>query len=239
VPAGEANPSRIDVLFGNMQVSRRLPPAGAWGRSRPCFQRDPPPASLEPYQRGHRPSEPHLSEAQRGAHGGSLHQLRRSALAAGKDFRYFPIRMQKPTSHRSSMVQLLGNRNHTAYWAAAAGTAENPIFSLCCHGGQLLLQPREPPPPALLRLVMGEDPDSKHFLQHIRRYNMRFMLASTKAKVDYAHAAGAGIQTLGINGTCLHRWGPLEPAPDRHGIVHEHAFAQIYIMDDAVRPHPP
>jgi hypothetical protein len=107
--------------------------------------------------------------------------------------------------------------HHTSYWAAAGDPATNSTSKLCCHGGLLLFAPRDPFPLGLLRLLTVND--GKHFLKHIRQYNMRFMLASIKANVNLTNAAGAGEQSLGNNGTCHHRYCPLEPAQTQDGSV--------------------
>ena len=49
-------------------------------------------------------------------------------------------------------------------------------LSMCCKGGKIKLSSLQVPPPELFSYMSGETPESKHFLQSIRRYNACFQM---------------------------------------------------------------
>ena len=64
----------------------------------------------------------------------------------------------------------IGDMNHQCqYCGALKWVGERP--GLCCSGGKVRLPILDGPPEPLSALLMGTDPESKHFLSNIRRYN--------------------------------------------------------------------
>ncbi|CAF1609374.1 unnamed protein product [Rotaria magnacalcarata] len=49
---------------------------------------------------------------------------------------------------------------------------------MCCSGGKVKLPELHPPPEPLKSLMSGTTPESKHFLDNIRKYNSCFQMTS-------------------------------------------------------------
>ena len=96
---------------------------------------------------------------------------------------------------------------------------------MCCSGGKVKLPELQPPPEPLQSLMSGITPESKHFLDNIRKYNSCFQMTSfgTSEKV----ADSGFMPTFRVQGQVYHRVGSLLPPPNE-----EHKFLQIYFMGD-------
>jgi PIF1-like helicase/Helitron helicase-like domain at N-terminus len=96
---------------------------------------------------------------------------------------------------------------------------------MCCSGGKVKLPPLRPPPEPLESLMSGIAPESKHFLDNIRKYNSCFQMTSfgtSKEVVDSGF-----MPTFRVQGQVHHRLGSLLPPSNE-----EHKFLQIYFMGD-------
>jgi len=96
---------------------------------------------------------------------------------------------------------------------------------MCCSGGKVKLPELQPPPEPLKSLMLGTTPESKHFLDNIRKYNSCFQMTSfgTSEKV----ADSGFMPTFRVQGQVYHRVGSLLPPSNE-----EHKFLQIYFMGD-------
>ncbi|UJR12978.1 hypothetical protein I4U23_000004 [Adineta vaga] len=96
---------------------------------------------------------------------------------------------------------------------------------MCCSGGKVKLPELHPPPEPLESLMSGTTPESKHFLDNIRKYNCCFQMTSfgMSGKVSDSDF----MPTFRVQGQVYHRVGPLLPLSNR-----EHQFLQIYFMGD-------
>jgi hypothetical protein len=96
---------------------------------------------------------------------------------------------------------------------------------MCCSGGKVKLPPLRSPPEPLESLMSGKAPESKHFLDNIRKYNSCFQMTSfgTSQKV----VDSGFMPTFRVQGQVYHRVGSLLPS-----LNEEHKFLQIYFMGD-------
>ena len=77
----------------------------------------------------------------------------------------------------------IGDMNHQCpYCGALKWVGERP--GLCCSGGKVRLPNLDGPPEPLSALLMGTDPESKHFLSNIRRYNTSLAMTSYRTKEE-------------------------------------------------------
>jgi hypothetical protein len=137
----------------------------------------------------------------------------------GEAFRY------DPTNNYDSHPQLFIGRmaNVCSHCEASKWPGEAP--GMCCSGGKVKLPPLRPPPEPLKSLMLGETPESKHFLDNIRKYNSCFQMTSfgmSKEVVDTGF-----MPTFRVQGQVYHRVGSLLPPSNE-----EHKFLQIYFMGD-------
>jgi hypothetical protein len=72
---------------------------------------------------------------------------------------------------------LIGNMDAVCSYFAATKWKDEPP-GLCCNNGKVQLPPLLPPCELLKSLMSGYTSDSKHFLQHIRQYNLCFQMTS-------------------------------------------------------------
>lgn len=93
---------------------------------------------------------------------------------------------------------------------------------MCCSNGKVRLPLLEEPPEPLQSYLSGTTPESKHFLQNIRKYNSSFQMTSFDAN---AVNEGGFMPTFKIQGQIYHRIGSLLPVPDADA-----KFLQIYFM---------
>ena len=109
----------------------------------------------------------------------------------------------------------------------SSGTLNQPIFTLCCGNGRVMLPDIEPVPSILDMLTGGTNAHSL-CRQDIRKYNSSLAFTSHGAKLDRDLAnQGRGVYTFRIQGSVYHSHGSLYPpeaVPPK--------FAQIYIYDD-------
>ncbi|XP_063920386.1 uncharacterized protein LOC135135292 [Zophobas morio] len=96
---------------------------------------------------------------------------------------------------------------------------------MCCSNGKINLPPLTEPPEPLLTYVAGVTRESKHFLQHIRKYNSCFQMTSFGATniVRYNNF----MPTFKVQGQMYHQIGSLLPVSKE-----DPQFLQIYFMDN-------
>lgn len=95
---------------------------------------------------------------------------------------------------------------------------------LCCSNGKVDLHDLQDIPEPLCSLLLGQAPDSTHFLNNIRAYNSAFQMTS------FGHArqnTGGFMPTFKIQGQVYHNIGSLLPVEGS-----PHSFLQIYFMGD-------
>lgn len=94
---------------------------------------------------------------------------------------------------------------------------------MCCSNGKVKLNPIVAPSEPLSSLMSDDTPESKHFLNYIRKYNSSFQMTSFGAsKIENEKRY---LTTFRIQGQIYHRIGSLLPTPGE-----EHKFLQIYFM---------
>ncbi|UYV74100.1 hypothetical protein LAZ67_11002115 [Cordylochernes scorpioides] len=107
--------------------------------------------------------------------------------------------------------------------ARFCGDKETP--GMCCSNGKVNLPPMVEPPQPLLTYVAGATRESKHFLQHIRKYNSCFQMTSFGA--THIERFGNFEPTFKVQGQVYHQIGSLLPVPNE-----DPRFLQIYFMDN-------
>lgn len=118
----------------------------------------------------------------------------------------------------------IGKMDETCkYCHAKKFKGETP--SMCCKSGKVKLPSLQMPPLELFSYMTGETPESKHFLQNIRRYNACFQMTSFGA--TFIHDADGFNTVFKIQGQIYHRIGSLLPLPNETP-----KFLQIYFMGD-------
>jgi hypothetical protein len=96
---------------------------------------------------------------------------------------------------------------------------------LCCKSGKIKLEPMPNPIEPMKTLLIGQTPESKHFLDNIKLYNSCFQMTSFGVDKD---ATLPGWQsTFRVQGQVYHRIGSLLPMPNENA-----KFLQIYFMDN-------
>ena len=78
----------------------------------------------------------------------------------------------------------------------------------------------------LHKLLNGEDPRKKHFLDNIRNYNSMFSFTSIGGKIDSSMNNGCAPSQFILSGQNYHRIGSLLPESGSNP-----KFAQLYIYD--------
>ena len=96
---------------------------------------------------------------------------------------------------------------------------------MCCSNGKVNLPPLAEPPEPLLTYVAGATRESKHFLEHIRKYNSCFQMTSFGATNIVRY--GNFMPTFKVQGQVYHQIGSLLPVPEE-----DPQFLQIYFMDN-------
>ncbi|XP_021967368.1 uncharacterized protein LOC110862486 [Folsomia candida] len=96
-------------------------------------------------------------------------------------------------------------------------------FTVCCNKGKVKIQ-NFATYEYIKRLLTGKDPDSKHFMEHIRSYNNAFAFASVGAQIKAP--PGYGPYCYRIHGQIYHRAGTLHPEEGE-----PRKYAQLYILD--------
>ena len=99
---------------------------------------------------------------------------------------------------------------------------DNEPPGVCCSNGKVQLATFQEPPQPLKNLLTGSTSDSKHFLQHIQKYNSAFQMTSFGAKFV---TQGVFIPTFKVQGQVYHRNGSLLPEENENW-----QFLQIYFM---------
>lgn len=101
---------------------------------------------------------------------------------------------------------------------------KNGEFSLCCHKGKVNLAKHRELPADIKSLFTGESPESKEFLNNIRRYNSALAFASMNAKID-SKVNKSGTFVFRISGQVYHQTS---------SYLKNHikgSFSQLYILD--------
>jgi hypothetical protein len=96
---------------------------------------------------------------------------------------------------------------------------------MCCNNGKVRLPLLDSPPDEFLSYMTATTPESRHFLQNIRRYNSCFQMTSFGA-TSIVEEPGF-MPTFKVQGQIYHRIGSLLPCPNQSP-----KFLQIYFMGD-------
>ena len=99
---------------------------------------------------------------------------------------------------------------------------DNEPPGVCCSNGKVQLATFQESPQPLKNLLTGSTSDSKHFLQHIQKYNLAFQMTSFGAKIV---TQGGFMPTFKVQGQVYHRIGSLLPEENENC-----QFLQIYFM---------
>ncbi|XP_076299348.1 uncharacterized protein LOC143218189 [Lasioglossum baleicum] len=135
------------------------------------------------------------------------------------------------------LLKHLKSESHEMHHDVAIGPMTNLCFhchalkfkkespGMCCSNGKINLPPLVEVPEPLLTYVAGVTRESKHFLQHIRKYNSCFQMTSFGATniVRYSNF----MPTFKVQGQVYHQIGSLLPVTDG-----DPQFLQIYFMDN-------
>lgn len=113
--------------------------------------------------------------------------------------------------------------NLCLYCRALKFQKETP--GMCCSNGKVNLMTFTEPPEPLSTYVAGDTRESKHFLDHIRKYNSCFQMTSFGATniVNYDNF----MPTFKVQGQVYHQIGSLLPVPEQ-----DPQFLQIFFMAD-------
>jgi hypothetical protein len=114
------------------------------------------------------------------------------------------------------------------YCGALKWVGEAP--GMCCAGGKVSLTPLQPPPEPLALLMSGTTPRSKHFLEHIRKYNCCFQMTSFGATNEVCEPGF--MPTFKVQGQIYHRVGSLLPLANQ-----QHQFLQILELQQMLHEH--
>ncbi|XP_054290927.1 uncharacterized protein LOC129005912 [Macrosteles quadrilineatus] len=98
-------------------------------------------------------------------------------------------------------------------------------LGMCCSNGKVNLPPLSEPPEPLQTYIAGVSRESKHFLQHIRKYNSCFQMTSFGASSIVRY--GNFMPTFKVQGQVYHQIGSLLPLPQE-----DPQFLQIYFIDN-------
>lgn len=79
---------------------------------------------------------------------------------------------------------------------------------MCCSSGKVHIEVLQNPPEMLKKLLNGDHPQSKHFLDNIRSYNNAFQMTSFGAKQV---TEGPFMPTFKVQGQVYHLIGSLLP----------------------------
>jgi hypothetical protein len=117
------------------------------------------------------------------------------------------------------------------FCCAPLWSEENGRGKICCNKGASV-EPlktifRSPLPETMVPLFFGQTPEGRNFRNNIRHYNTVLSMASSGINVQNP---SGGVSMLAIRGGIYHKIGPLEPVDGE-----DHAFAQLYILDDDVQ----
>ena len=93
---------------------------------------------------------------------------------------------------------------------------------MCCSNGKVQLATFQEPPQPLKNLLTSSTSDSKHFLQHIQKYNSAFQMTCFGAKF---FTQGGFMPTFKVQGQVYHRIGSLLPEENENW-----QFLQICFM---------
>jgi hypothetical protein len=124
---------------------------------------------------------------------------------------------------------------HALHWMSerlTKSSKRNPKFGTCCLSGKISLPQLDPPPIELRNLLFGQDTDSKHFRQNIRKYNNALAMTSLGCETDHTvNEGGGGPYVFKVHGQLSHHAGSL--LPPEQGENNGPSYAQLYIYDPA------
>ncbi|CAN6856078.1 unnamed protein product [Brassica oleracea] len=104
--------------------------------------------------------------------------------------------------------------------------SSNPVFTMCCKRGKVVLPRLANPPMELMNLLCKGDELSKHYREFIRAYNIMFSFTSLGGKIDHSINNGRGPFVFRMSGENYHRSGDIVPEPGQAP-----KFSQLYIID--------
>ncbi|OAD65337.1 hypothetical protein PHYBLDRAFT_176249 [Phycomyces blakesleeanus NRRL 1555(-)] len=107
---------------------------------------------------------------------------------------------------------------------------KNPLFSMCCNKGSVLLLDFEPTPSEMASLLVHGTAASNIFFQKIRAYNSTLSFTLLGAKINHSVANNrSGAYCFRIHGTICHNIGSVLPSTAEDLI--KPRYAQLYIYD--------
>ncbi|XP_044597781.1 uncharacterized protein LOC123274285, partial [Cotesia glomerata] len=151
-------------------------------------------------------------------------RLRQNQLRTKTDLNKAAFNYDKKYDYKIHPDVVIGSMNVVCPHCRAK-KFQKETAGLCCSNGKVHLPPLVEPPEPLLTYVSGTTKESKHFLQHIRKYNSCFQMTSFGATniVKYNHF----MPTFKVQGQVYHQIGSLLPVPEENP-----QFLQIYFMDN-------
>jgi hypothetical protein len=116
------------------------------------------------------------------------------------------------------------------HWLAekiSRSSTNNPVFSLCCNNGKVVIPVLETPPDGLRNLLERNDGVGRDFRENIWKYNRAFAFTSLHVTEDHSvNERHRGPPIFRIQGELHHRGGSLFPAADCPP-----TYAQLYFYD--------
>ncbi|XP_035713810.1 uncharacterized protein LOC118438127 [Folsomia candida] len=158
-----------------------------------------------------------------------LQQVRTNRANTSYRMLQMTVRLAIVDNLEESMVELhtMGEMNVLCEFCNAKHFAnERPTdkkFTVCCNKGKVKI-PTFATHEYIKRLLIGQDPDSKNFMENIRSYNNAFAFASVGAQIKAP--PGYGPYCYRIHGQIYHRTGTLHPDDGE-----PRKYAQLYILD--------
>lgn len=130
-----------------------------------------------------------------------------------------------PTKEYDQHVNIVIGKMDKVCRFCGAKKYKNESPGMCCLHGKVELLPLKKPPSELLKYMKNETPESRHFLENIRRYNSCFQMTSFGATQIEKNV---GFNTVfKIQGQIYHQMGSLLPVPNKSP-----KFLQVYFMGD-------
>ena len=107
------------------------------------------------------------------------------------------------------------------------GTAQDPLFQMCCSQGEKIAHLLTDTPAYIKSLLQSNNPESRDFKTNIRAYNSALSFTSLGVELDQSvNNSRHGAYCFRIHGSLYHRIGSLLPEEGE-----QPKFAQIYIYD--------
>lgn len=124
-------------------------------------------------------------------------------------------------------MNILCSHCNALHWLAerTSSSVTRPEFGVCCHHGQVRLDPLPPPPPELANLFMNTGLQGQEFREHIRQYNAA--LSFTSFNVNEQHiTSGHGPWVFKMGYQLYHASGSLLPLDEQRP-----HYAQLFFYD--------